>query len=271
MVTSSALYHLWKRQVFLRNRHRSFDALISKTRMGSGIYLIGCNGKVVYVGQTWNLAERPIQSLGNIYHRVSDPSLPWSIAFAPCPPDEMDEQESTAIRMYAPRFNTSIPSIAKSQGKMPTLIGAAAVFQDQDGPCGAFRPESLLQQMDEARVGSDQPWKTKRRRKSTPKRWQNGSNIQALPFEWPKESADELVAAYGVPLSEPLRFKINLCKDGSVITEDGEIIGTWTMDENEHPSFFPDGSTEATIFDVFIGSFCSRIEEWHTASSSLGS
>jgi hypothetical protein len=84
--------------------------------------------------QTWRLYERPIESLGNIYHRVADISLPWSIAFAPCPPQKLDEWESTAIRTYAPRF-TSLPSLAKSQGEMPLVIGVAAVFQDQAGDC----------------------------------------------------------------------------------------------------------------------------------------
>ncbi|QIE47977.1 hypothetical protein G5B38_20330 (plasmid) [Pseudohalocynthiibacter aestuariivivens] len=76
-----------------------------------------------------------------------------------------------------------------------------------------------------------------------------------------------MVQAYGVSLSEPLRFKINLCDDGSVITKDGEVIGTWTMDENAHPSFFPDGATEPLIFDVFFGLLCQRVAEWYEAET----
>jgi hypothetical protein len=47
MITSSGLFHLWKRQVFLRNRHEDFDALLSIPSMISGIYLIGCAKEVV--------------------------------------------------------------------------------------------------------------------------------------------------------------------------------------------------------------------------------
>ena len=82
-----------------------------------------------------------------------------------------------------------------------------------------------------------------------------------------EEEAAELVQAYGVSLSQPLRFKINLCEDGSVITKDGEIIGTWTMDENAHPSFLPDGATEPLIFDVFVGLLCQRVAEWYEAET----
>ncbi len=59
-----------------------------------------------------------------------------------------------------------------------------------------------------------------------------------------------------------LRWKINLLEDGSVVTQDGEYLGTWQTDENDHPCFTPDGETEALLFDVFIPSLCDRIEQW---------
>lgn len=59
-----------------------------------------------------------------------------------------------------------------------------------------------------------------------------------------------------------LRWKINLLDDGYVVTQDGEFLGTWDSDENDHPSFTPDGETEAIFFDVFVGSLCKKIEEW---------
>lgn len=59
-----------------------------------------------------------------------------------------------------------------------------------------------------------------------------------------------------------LRWKINLLEDGSVVTRDGEYVGTWESDENDHPSFTPDGGSEAIFFDVFVGSLCQRIERW---------
>lgn len=262
------LFLLWNRQVFCRNRHKDFDTLLSIPRGSSGIYLIGCASEIVYVGQTWRLTERPIESLGNIYHRVPDTSLPWSIAFVPCPTEEMDELESTAIRSYAPRFNTSIPSIiAKSQGRMPEVMGVAAVFQDQERPCGAFNPENLRRQMEHAEANPNPPWKAKKRRRKTTKREPQHTYIFNTPLEWTKEAADVLIKAYGVPLSEPLRFKINLCDDGSVVTKDGEYIGTWGMDENAHPSFLPDGASEPLFFDMFVGILSERIREWHEANT----
>lgn len=262
---SSALYHLWKRQVFLRNRHQDFDRLLTTRRFSSGIYLIGCAGEIVYVGQSWDLVRRSIESLGNHYHRVADTKLPWSIAFAPCSPDEMDELESTAIRTYAPRFNTSLPSIAKSLSRMPEVVGSAAVFQDQKSDCGAFHPENLRRQVDTAAQNSEPPWAVKKTRRKTERKSRRQPEIALEPVEWTEKEAAGLVQAHGVSLSEPLRFKINLCEDGSVITKDGEVIGTWTMDENAHPSFFPDGATEPLIFDVFLGLLCQRVAEWYEA------
>jgi hypothetical protein len=81
-------------------------------------------------------------------------------------------------------------------------------------------------------------------------------------IELTKEEVAELVAHHGVSLDEPLRFNINLGKDGSVVTRDGEVVGTWIMDENEHPSFILEGETEPLFFDVYLGSLCERIEEW---------
>jgi len=265
---SSALFHLWKRQVFLRSRHKDFDRLMSMRGYSSGIYMIACAGEIVYVGQSWDLRRRSIESLGNLYHRVSDISLPWSIAFAPCAPEEMDERESTAIRSYAPRFNTSLPSVAKSESRMPEIVGIAAVFEDQNAPCGGFEPNNLELQMQRATTDPYPPWKTKKTRRKTfagvkPRQRKTSPTL----VEWTKEDSANLVQAYGVSLSEPLRFTINLCNDGSVVTGEGEFIGTWEMDENEHPSFYPDGASEPLFIDVFVGLLCQRIAEWHEANS----
>jgi hypothetical protein len=75
------------------------------------------------------------------------------------------------------------------------------------------------------------------------------------------------VKSFGVPLRKPLPFKINLCDDSSVVTEEGEVIGMWQMDENAHPSFFPNGSSEPLFFDVFVGLLCEKIREWHEANT----
>lgn len=251
----------------MRNRHEDFTALLAGPLGSSGIYLIGCADQIVYIGQTNNLHQRPIESLGNIYHRVPDTSLPWSIAFAPCPYEDMDERESTAIRAYAPRFNTSIPSVGKSQGRMPEVVAIAPVFQNQDGPGDAFSLANLQRQMELAEANSNPPWKERKRRRKAVKREPQYTEILATPFELSDEDAADLLGAYGVPLSEPLRFKINLCNDGSVVTKDGEYIGTWEMDENEHPSFFPTGASEPLFFDVWVGMLCERIREWHEANT----
>nr|WP_306264738.1 hypothetical protein [Pararhizobium sp. IMCC3301] len=267
MMKSSALFHLWQRQIFLRNWHEEFEFLLSLRGYSSGIYLIACAGEIVYVGQSWDLARRSIESLGNHYHRIADTSLPWSIAFAPCRPNEMDERESTAIRSYAPGFNTSIPSVAKSQSRMPEVVGVAAVFQDQEGPCGAFAPENLKLQIEEAEANPEPPWKAKKKRRQPIRPETPHIDIQIPPVEWSQEDSEELVLAYGVSLSEPLRFKINLCDDGSVVSRDGECIGTWEMDENAHPSFYPEGASELLFYDVFLGRLCQRITEWHETNS----
>ncbi|MBB2749794.1 UNVERIFIED_ORG: hypothetical protein GGI57_000460 [Rhizobium aethiopicum] len=268
MITRSGLFHLWKRQVFLRNRHEDFDALLSM-RAWMGIYLIGCANEIVYVGQTSSLDERPIQSLGNIYHRVDDTSLPWSMAFAPCQFDEMNERESSAIRAFAPRFNTSIPNTEKSNGRLPEIIASGAVFQDQNGPCGAFRPESLRRQMERALENPNPPWARKRTRTKTTRKAQCPTPpTQATPVAWTKEDSDMVVRAYGVPIDEPLRYPVNLCNDGSVVTGDGEFLGTWTMDEHEHPSFTPEGASGPLLSHVLVGLLCLNIREWHEALES---
>ena len=66
----------WSRQVFLRYPNEEFGELLSMPMGSSGIYLIGCAKEIVYVGQSWRLKERPIESLGRYYHRVPDTSLP---------------------------------------------------------------------------------------------------------------------------------------------------------------------------------------------------
>jgi hypothetical protein len=138
MLTSSALYHLWKRQVFLRNRHDELTSLLGCSWLNTGIYMIGCADRVVYIGQSNQLSQRSIDSLGRVYHRVQDTSLSWSMAFAPCAHEDMDEYESAAIRAYAPEFNTSIPSTEKSLGRMPVIAGSAQVFAGQSTPSTAF-------------------------------------------------------------------------------------------------------------------------------------
>lgn len=60
-----------------------------------------------------------------------------------------------------------------------------------------------------------------------------------------------------------LSYDINLLDDGSVVTRDGEYLGTWTSDENDHPSFTPDGAAEELFFHPFVGMLCEQIKHWH--------
>ncbi len=230
----------------------------------SGIYLIGCADEIVYVGQSLDLTERPIDSLGRYYHRVPDVSLPWSLALAPCPSDEMHERESTAIRAFAPRFNTSIPSIPSSEGRMPEIVGHAAVFQNQISSGGAFEEENLRRQIERAAEDQSPPWRQGKQRKKTGKR---GSKLELPLFDPPVQlTGEELREAwrrYGVPYTDPLVYPINLCDDGSVVTRDGVFIGTWGMDQYEGPSFAPDGGSAPLLEAPLVGLLCLSIREWY--------
>ncbi|WP_171210827.1 GIY-YIG nuclease family protein [Ruegeria sp. HKCCA5426] len=266
-MASSSFYSLWKRQVFVRHWHDDIQDLLEKHGFGSGIYLIGCAGEIVYIGQSWDLSRRTIESLGNHYHKVSDTSLPWSLAIAPCAPSEMDERESTAIRAFAPKFNTSILSVAKSLLRMPKISDVAPVFYDQDKPCGAFDAENMKRQMANAATMPSPPWAKKRVRKKVKRPNYAKLEIPIEPVMRSKEETSYLLRTFGVSLEEPLRFAINLCDDGSVVTREGEYLGRWEMDEHVHPVFFPDGFKEPLFRDPFVGFLCKNIEDWYAAKS----
>ena len=65
--------------------------------------------------------------------------------------EDFNELESTAIRKFAPIFNTSIPSTLKSQGKEPMIMHIAQVFADEENYCTAFESENLKKQAIEAK------------------------------------------------------------------------------------------------------------------------
>lgn len=268
MLNNHKQFLAWRRQVFVRNPHRDLNILYAGLVGRSGIYLIGCAEEIVYVGQSWNLTERPIDSLGRYYHRVPDVSLPWSLALAPCPPDEMNERESTAIRAFAPKFNTSIPSIPASEGRMPEITGYAAVFQDQRSAGGAFEEENLRRQMDRAAADLSPPWRQGKQRKRTGKR---EPKTDLPPFDPPARlTGEELREAwrrYGVPHVGPLVYPVNLCDDGSVVTRDGEFIGTWAMDQYDAPSFAPVGETTPMFEAPLVGLLCMNIRDWYEAKT----
>jgi hypothetical protein len=249
--------------MFMRARHPDFNELQDSHWASSGIYMIGCAGRVVYVGQTVGLNKRSIQSLGRFYHRVSDVSLPWSIAYAPCRQEERNERESTAIRALAPKFNTSIPGLKESQGRMPEITGVAPIFADQTAPCGAFNHENLEAQRQSVAAMEGMPnWKPSKPRKPSVRRPKVSPEEFREP-EWSKEKSDNIVRALGSPANGPLHFRINLCDDGDVVTIDGEYIGTWRVDAYTFYCFVPDGAAEPMFIDPFMGRLCATVEKWH--------
>lgn len=259
---------MWRRQVFVRNPHPDLNRLFDGIRGRSGIYMIGCANEIVYVGQAVDLAQRPIESLGRYYHRVPDVSLPWSLALAPCLPDEMHERESTAIRAFAPRFNTSIPSIPQSLGRMPEIIGHASVFYDQLSPGGAFEPSNHQSQMERAAADPNPPWRQgKKRRKRTIEEPVGSTGLDVAPMAPSKQlqgnELKEVRMTYGLSLRAKLKYPINLRTDGAVITVDGEYLGTWGADQYLYPSFTPDGASVPLLQASSIGWLCYEVSKWH--------
>ena len=181
------LSNLWERHSWgERTRHQDIDDIFrgggeEPAGFGGvrGIYFIGCGDRIVYIGQSRNISHRSIESLARFYHQIDDITLPWSIGLSPVIDESvivwnssgLNELESTAIRKYAPIFNTSIPSKLKSQGKEPVLMThIARVFADQDKNCTAFELENLEKQVREAENNPSPPWQqgNKRRRKWNP-------------------------------------------------------------------------------------------------------
>ena len=183
---SRFLSNLWKRKDYLdkRTRHQDMDDICGGLSSGAysmlGIYLIGCGDRIVYIGQSIGMGgipHRSIESLARIYPQVEDETLPWSIGLAPYHApffhedgEDFNELESTAIRKFAPIFNTSIPSTLKSQGKEPMIMHIAQVFIDEDKYCTAFELERLEKQAIEVVSNPSPPWQqgNKRRRKWNP-------------------------------------------------------------------------------------------------------
>ena len=135
----------------------------------SGLYFIGCGERLIYIGQSISLAQRSIESMAKYYHRIDDLSLPWSIGIAPYryndPDIDLNELESTAIRKYAPIFNTSIPSKAKSKGADPVITNVFRVFSDQQENCAAFNSANMAKQASDAAMNESPPWSLGHKRK----------------------------------------------------------------------------------------------------------
>ena len=50
---------------------------------------------------------------------------------------------------------------------------------------------------------------------------------------------------------------------GDVVTDDGEVIGRWTVDDSDYYQFFLDGSEVHLLSSYHLGIFCREITKWH--------
>ena len=67
-------------------------------------------------------------------------------------------------------------------------------------------------------------------------------------------------------VSADLPFAFNLMTDRSVVTREGEYLGTWGKDESDaFYQFTPDGSSEVLFEARYIGLLCEEIEQWQGA------
>ena len=164
MTTWSAYKSLWNFQEFGRERNRSLDVLMNQRKViwsGGGVYMIGCGNEIVYIGMTNDFRRRTLQSLGRCYSLAQDTKLPWSLALAPWGKNDGTEYwESSAIKAFAPIYNTSIPSLKKSDGAMPDIYKYVPIFSDQGEDAGGAFTERYMQQQREKAAGNESPpWK----------------------------------------------------------------------------------------------------------------
>lgn len=71
-----------------------------------------------------------------------------------------------------------------------------------------------------------------------------------------------------------LKYPINLIgayelEIGDVATQDGEIIGTWTLFNGAIYEFTPLGGERPILSDPFVWSLCNRISEWCEANGTV--
>ena len=264
-----SLRSLWRRHVFVRAMNPKLESLLTDTTFRDGIYFIGCGDEIVYIGQTNSFERRTIESLGRIYHQISDTSLPWSIGLARCHKDA-NELESTAIRMLAPKFNTSVPAKSKSRGEEPQIEVVVPVFADQEDDIGgAFMLQNLQEQAKRAEQKQNPPWMLghSTRRSSAEvyaESLQEAVEKYGLGEEliWNDKTKHELMRRNGLSETDPLTYPINLIENGDVITIDGEYLGKWEIDEDRLFNFIADGETSTTLTNVFVGLLCRDINEW---------
>ncbi|SDA39530.1 hypothetical protein [Sinorhizobium sp. NFACC03] len=65
-----------------------------------------------------------------------------------------------------------------------------------------------------------------------------------------------------------LRYRINLLDDGSVVTGDGEYLGTWDTDETDALyRFSPDGAASPLLIHPFRKFLCEAIDTWNSQNA----
>jgi hypothetical protein len=164
-MTSWAAYKsLWNFQEFGRERNRLLDLLMNQRQVSfgsGGVYLIGCGHEIVYIGMTNDFRRRTLQSLGQCYPLVEDQTLPWSLALAPWGKHQGTEcWEASAIKAFAPIYNTSIPSLKNSDGALPEIYKHVPIFADQVSETGgAFEVENMQQQKERTCLNPNPAWK----------------------------------------------------------------------------------------------------------------
>jgi len=245
------------------------ESVLTETTLRHGIYFIGCGDEIVYIGQTTSFERRTIESLGRIYHRISNTSLPWSIGLARCHNDS-NELESTAIRLLAPKFNTSLPAKSKSTGEEPQIEVVVPVFADQEDDIGgAFMLQNLQEQAKRAEQNPNPPWMLGHSTRRSSAEVYVESLREAIEKHglgeeliWNDEAKRELMRRNGLGTNDPLKYAVNLLENGDVITIDGEYLGTWEIDEDRVFNFTADGETSTTLTNVFVGLLCRDINEW---------
>ena len=56
---------------------------------------------------------------------------------------------------------------------------------------------------------------------------------------------------------------------GDVVTKHGEVIVTWSADENDFCSFTPYGEQHPIFMSPILGLLCDQIAEWHEAQQQI--
>jgi hypothetical protein len=56
---------------------------------------------------------------------------------------------------------------------------------------------------------------------------------------------------------------------GDVICDQGEVIGTYTVGDNDYCEFTPNGADVPIISGYHVGPFCREIAEWNRKQESI--